>query len=87
MKGTVFMPVETHLIRVADKATPSQVESILKALVNYGARIDVVVQKSIIATFNSDHIDSIRRKPGVLLVGGVNLRGRTVRKVVKHNSE
>lgn len=81
------MPVETHLIRVADKATPSQVEAILKSLVDCGARIDVVVQKSIIATFSSDHIDSIRSKPGVLLVGGVHLRGRPVPKVVRRKSE
>lgn len=81
------MPVETHIIRVADNATPSQVEGILKALVGVGGRVEVVANKSIIATFNGDYADAIKGKPGVQLVGGVNFRGRTVRKVVKRSSE
>ncbi|WMW25823.1 hypothetical protein RE474_03660 [Methanolobus sediminis] len=81
------MPVETHLVRVADNATPSQIEGILKALVSIGGRVDVVANKSIIATFDGDYSDVIKRKPGVLLVGGVNFRGRTVRKVVKRSSQ
>ena len=81
------MPVETHFIRVADNATPEQVESLLKTLVNIGAKVEVVVKKSIVATFHSDHAGKIRKKPGVKLVGGVNLRARTVRKVVKRELE
>lgn len=81
------MPVESHLIRVADNATPSQIEGILKVLVSIGGRVEVVANKSIIATFNSDHSEIIKRKPGVLVVGGVNFRGRTVRKVVKRTSK
>ena len=81
------MPVETHIIRVADNATPSNVEDILRGLIGIGGKVELVVQKSIIATFNSDHIDHIRRKQGVLLVGGINFRGRKVRKVVKCSSE
>lgn len=80
------MPLETHIIRVADNATPSQVEGILKALVGVGGRVEVVANKSIIATFNTDYVDVIKGKPGVQLVGGVNFRGRTVRKVVKRSS-
>ncbi len=80
------MSVETHIIRVADNATPSQVEGILKALVGVGGRVEVVANKSIIATFNGDYADAIKGKPGVQLVGGVNFRGRTVRKVVKRSS-
>ncbi|MDY0387024.1 MAG: hypothetical protein RBT65_07830 [Methanolobus sp.] len=80
------MPLETHIIRVADNATPSQVEGILKALVGVGGRVEVVANKSIIATFNADYVGVIKGKPGVQLVGGVNFRGRTVRKVVKRSS-
>ena len=72
------MPLGTHIIRVADNATPSQVESILKALVGVGGRVEVVANKSIIATFNTDYVDVIQGKTGVQLVGGVNFRGRTV---------
>ncbi|MDK2832917.1 MAG: hypothetical protein PWP63_4 [Methanolobus sp.] len=81
------MPVETHIIRVADNATLSQVEGILRSLLGIGGKVEIVVQKSIIATFNSDHIDLIRKKQGVMLVGGVNFRGRKVRKVVKGSSQ
>ena len=49
--------------------------------------MDVVANKSIIATFNGDYAEIIKRKPGVQLVGGVNFRGRTVRKVVKRISK
>ncbi|WP_342304286.1 hypothetical protein [Methanolobus sp. ZRKC5] len=80
------MPVETHIIRVADNATPSQVEGILKALVGVGGRVEVVANKSIIATFNGDYAGLIKGKPGVQLVGGVNFGGRTIRKVVKRSS-
>jgi hypothetical protein len=81
------MTIETHLIRVADSATPSQIEGILKALVSVGGRVDVVANKSIIATFDGDYSEVIKRKPGVQIVGGVNFRGRTVRKVVKKVSQ
>lgn len=80
------MPVETHIVRVADNATPSQIELILKTLVSVGGRVEVVASRSIIATFNSEYADLIKRKPGVQLVGGVNFRGRTVRKTVKRSS-
>ncbi len=80
------MSVETHIIRVADNATPSQVESILKTLAYIGGCVDVVANKSIIATFDGDLSDVIRKKSGVKLVGGVKFRGRTVRKVVKRSS-
>lgn len=81
------MAIETHLIRVADSATPSQIEGILKALVSVGGHVDVVANKSIIATFDGDYSEVIKRKPGVQIVGGVNFRGRTVRKVVKKVSQ
>ncbi|MBP1909301.1 hypothetical protein [Methanolobus bombayensis] len=81
------MAVETHLVRIADNATPSQVEGILKALVGIGGRVDVVANKSIIATFDGDYSEVIKSKSGVQLVGGVNFRGRTVRKVVKKASQ
>ncbi|WP_321430472.1 hypothetical protein [uncultured Methanolobus sp.] len=81
------MAIETHLIRVADSATSSQIEVILKALVSIGGRVDVVANKSIIATFDGDYSEVIKRKPGVLIVGGVNFRGRAVRKVVKKVSQ
>ncbi|WP_094228857.1 hypothetical protein [Methanolobus psychrotolerans] len=80
------MPVETHIVRVADNATPSQIELILKTLVSVGGRVEVVASRSIIATFNSEYADLVKRKPGVQLVGGVNFRGRTVRKIVKRSS-
>lgn len=80
------MPVESHIIRVADNATPSQVENILKTLISIGGKVDVVVNRNIIATFNRDYAEIIKHKPGVLLVGGVNFRRRTVRKTVKRIS-
>ncbi|WP_406661852.1 hypothetical protein V7O66_04870 [Methanolobus sp. ZRKC3] len=80
------MPVETHIIRIADGATPSQIEFILKTLVSIGGRVEIVSNKSIIATFNGDYVDVIRQKPGVGLVGGVKFRGRTIKKVVKRSS-
>jgi outer membrane receptor for ferrienterochelin and colicin len=80
------MPVETHLVRVADNATPAQIEGILKALLKIGGHVNVIANKSIITTFDSDYSDVIKHKPGVLLVGGVNFRGRTVRKVIKRRA-
>ncbi len=43
----------------------------------------MVVKRSIIASFDSAQVDIIRKKPGVKLVGGINFKGRKVRKIVK----
>ncbi|MBE0523582.1 MAG: hypothetical protein IBX40_04520 [Methanosarcinales archaeon] len=46
----------------------------------------MVVSRNIIASFDSAHVDTIRKRPGVKLVGGINFRGHKVKKIVKRES-
>lgn len=76
------MVLETFMISLDDGASPIEVENIIKALGRIGAEINIVAKKSIIASFDNSYVDVIRKKTGVKLVGGVNFRGRTIRKIV-----
>ena len=76
------MVLETFMISLDDGASPIEVENIIKALGRIGAEINMVAKKSIIASFDNSYVDVIRKKTGVKLVGGVNFRGRTIRKIV-----
>ena len=77
------MVLETFLISLDDGVSPIEVEHIIKTLGRVGAEINMVAKKSILASFDNSYVDVIRKKTGVKLVGGVNFRGRKVRKVVK----
>lgn len=77
------MVLETYLISLNDSTSPTEVEHILKTLTSLGGNVNMVVKRSIIASFDSAHVDIIRKKRGVKLVGGINFKGRKVRKIVK----
>ncbi|MBN2488309.1 MAG: hypothetical protein JXA98_04715 [Methanosarcinaceae archaeon] len=74
------MALETYLITLKNDINPNQAEQVLKTLVLIGGQVNMAVKRSIIASFDSSHVDSIRRRPGVKLVGGVKFRKRTVKK-------
>ena len=80
------MVLETYLISLNDSTSPTEVEHILKTLSSLGGNVNMVAKKSIIASFDSAHVDIIRKKQGVKLVGGINFKGRKVRKIVKRES-
>ncbi|AEH61297.1 conserved hypothetical protein [Methanosalsum zhilinae DSM 4017] len=80
------MPAETHLIKIKDTANLSQIEGVIRILAETGARVDIVANRNIIATFNSVHADRLRNNPHVQLVGAVNFRGRKVKRIVKKTS-
>ena len=80
------MVLETFLISLDDGVSPIEVEHIVKALGRVGAEINMVAKKSILASFDNSYVDVIRKKTGVKLVGGVNFKGRKVRKIVKKES-
>lgn len=80
------MVVETFLIRLNDSVSQTEVEHILRTLTRLGGNVNMVVSRNIIASFDSVHVDTIRKKPGVKLVGGINFRGHRVRKIVKQES-
>ncbi|MFU8767584.1 MAG: hypothetical protein ACNA7I_07985 [Candidatus Methanoperedens sp.] len=63
-----------------------EIEKILRTLTSLGGNINMAVKKNIIASFDSNYVDIIRKKTGVKLVGGINFKGRKVRKVVKRES-
>lgn len=77
------MVLETYLISLNESTSPTEVENILKTLTRLGGNVNMVVKRSIIASFDSAHVDFIRKKRGVKLVGGINFKGRKVRKIVK----
>jgi hypothetical protein len=80
------MVLETYLISLNDSISSTEVEHILKTLTSLGGNVNMVVKRSIIASFDSAHVDIIRKKQGVKLVGGINFKGRKVRKIVKRES-
>ena len=80
------MVLETYLISLNDSTSPIEVEHILKTLTRLGGNVNMVAKRSIIASFDSAHVDIIRKKQGVKLVGGINFKGRKVRKIVKRES-
>ncbi len=80
------MVLETYLISLNNSISPIEVEHILKTLTRLGGNVNMVVKRSIIASFDSAHVDIIRKKTGVELVGGINFKGRKVRKIVKRES-
>ena len=77
------MVFETYLISLDNNASPTELEQILRTLERIKGKINMVAQKSIIASFDNAHVDTIRNKTGVKLVGGINFKGRKVKKVVK----
>ncbi|MDO9517284.1 MAG: hypothetical protein Q7J10_04450 [Methanosarcinaceae archaeon] len=80
------MVLETFIISLNDGVSPIEVENIVKTLGRVRAEITMIAKKSIIASFDSSYVDVIRKKNGVILVGGINFRGRKIRKVVKKES-
>lgn len=77
------MSVETHLIKLSDNATPSQIQGVLKVILGSGGSIEMAAGKVIIASFESVYADLIKRKQGVILVGGIGLRGRKIPRIIK----
>lgn len=77
------MVLETFMILFDDDASSIEVEKIIKTLGRIGAEINMVAKKSVIASFDNSYVDIIRKKTCVKLVGGVNFKGRKIRKVVK----
>ena len=77
------MFLETYLISLDDGISQPEIENILRTLINLKGNVNMVMKKGIIASFDSDYVDTIRKKSGVKLVGGVNFRGHKVRKIVK----
>lgn len=80
------MVIETYLISLNDDISRVEIENILRTLTRLGGNINMDVKKNIIASFDSNYVDIIRKKTGVKLVGGINFKGRKVRKVVKRES-
>ncbi|MDD3247648.1 MAG: hypothetical protein PHF18_12470 [Methanosarcina sp.] len=81
------MPIETHLIKVAENATALQVQRILKVVLGAGGRIEMVAGRTIIASLDSNYAELVKKTPGVALAGGINLRGRKIPKIVKKVSD
>lgn len=80
------MPIETYFIALDDRISQPAIEKILRTLVSLKGNINMVVKKSIIASFDSGYVDVIRKQSGVKLVGGVNFKGHKVRKIVKREA-
>ena len=77
------MVFETYLIILNDSISPTEVEHILKTLTSLGGNVNMVVRRSIIASFDSAQVDIMKKKLGFKLVGGINFKGWEVRKIVK----
>ncbi|KKG17478.1 hypothetical protein EO98_10550 [Methanosarcina sp. 2.H.T.1A.6] len=81
------MPIEPHLIKVAENATAFQVQGILKVVLGTGGRIEMVTGKTIIASLDSNYAELVKKTPGVALAGGISFRGRKIPKIIKKVSD
>lgn len=81
------MAFEIYLISLKDNATPSELEQILRTLKRMGGKENMVAKNCIIASFDNAYVDVMRKLSGVKLVGGVNFKGRRIRKIVKKNRD
>ncbi|MBW6517628.1 MAG: hypothetical protein K0A89_03900 [ANME-2 cluster archaeon] len=80
------MVLETFFISLDTNTSPAELEQILRTLEMIHGTINMVAQQSIIASFDNAHVNIIRNKRGVKLVGGINFKGRRVRKIVKREA-
>ncbi|MCL7414719.1 MAG: hypothetical protein M8349_01480 [ANME-2 cluster archaeon] len=80
------MVFEIYLISLNENTSSPEVEQILRTLDRIRGKVNMVAENSIIASFDNAYVDTIRNKTGVKLVGGINFKGRKVKKVVKRES-
>jgi len=81
------MPIETHLIKVAENATAVQIQGILKVVLGTGGRIEMVAGRTIIASLDSNYAELVKKTQGVALAGGISFRGRKIPKIIKKVSD
>ena len=81
------MPIETHLIKVAENATAVQIQGILKVVLGTGGRIEMVAGRTIIASLDSNYAELVKKTQGVALAGGISFRGRKIPKIIKKMSD
>ncbi len=79
--GTI-MALETYVISLEDVTQP-EIEQILRTLNRANGKVNMIAKKCIIATFDNAYVDTVRKQRGVKLVGGVNFKGRQIRKIIR----
>lgn len=77
------MSTETYLIKVAENATALQIQGILKAVLETGGRIEIVTERTIIASLDSNYSELVKKIKGVAFAGGINFRGRKIPRIIK----
>lgn len=77
------MSTETYIIKVAENATALQIQGILKVVLETGGRIEIVTERTIIASLDSSYSELVKKTNGVALAGGINFRGRKIPRIIK----
>ena len=79
------MVVETFLIRLRDGATRRDTDRVINYLQVHGGRVEALLKDRsvVIGVLDNSLAENVRSLPSVALVGGVNFKGRKIRKITK----
>ena len=79
------MTVETFLIRLRDGATRRDTDRVINYLQVNGGRVEALLKNRsvVIGVLDNSLAENLRSLPSVALVGGVNFKGRTIRKITR----
>ena len=79
------MAVETFLIRLRDGATRRDTDRVINYVQVHGGRVEALLKdrSMVIGVMDNSLAENLRSLPLVTLVGGVNFKGRKIRKITK----
>ena len=79
------MAVETFLIRLRDGATRRDTDRVVNYVQVHGGRVEALLKGGsvVIGALDNSLVENVRSLPSVALVGGVNFKGRKIRKITK----
>ncbi len=75
------MPRELTLLKFAPAITPREAEGVLREIQRLGGEVKIVAGRTLIIEIDSTHQDLLRKHRCLELVGGVNFRGRKIKKI------
>ena len=79
------MVVETFLIRLRAGATRRDTDRVIDYVRVHGGRVEALLKGGsvVIGVLDNSLAENVRSLPSVALVGGVNFKGRKIRKITK----
>ena len=82
------MTVETFLIRLRDGASRRDIDRVINYLQVHGGRVEALLKDRsvVIGILDNSLAENLRSLPSVALVGGVNFKGRAIRKITRRTN-